>query len=446
MYDVLWMILELAANLCESFLCIHFIISSFDRKCRILSLKVTYIVGTISMAAIVTFLNLTTEYEGLLGLIYTVFHITFSVFFLRGTFLKKVFISVLTNICLISTAAVSGNILSAIFKNNPMKMYTEHSFERFVFMIVGIALLAYILTIFSHFTRGKKESLNVKEWVLILSVLVISFLIIATLHIIILDSETINEHINLLIASEIGIMLINILCLYITANLNETHKREEQLLIDKRRNEYSQKYAQTIKEQYEQTRRLRHDMKQYAAAMHALIKGGKFSEAANLAEKQSENLSRIETLINVENDFLNAILNSKLSYAKSKEIDVFCSIENNISGIEDIDLCNLIGNLLDNAIFASEKCEPESRMVEIKISSAGSKLVMIVKNNIKDSVLKENPELKSTKTDSAEHGFGIKTIKYIAAKYNGKFDYYEEDLTFVSRVELHKEKTEQITR
>ena len=446
MYDVLWMILELAANLYESFLCVHFIIEAFDKKCKILGLRVVYIIGTVSMTAAVTVLNQLMEYEGPLGLIYMIFFIVFSTIFLRGTLIKKFFISALTLICLISTAAVSANILSAIFKNNPMKMYTEHSFERFAFMVVGIVLLTYTLAIFSHFTGGKKESLNVKEWTLILSVLVISFLIIAALHIIILDSEKINEHINLLIASEIGIMLINILCLYITANLNETHKREEQLLIDKRRNEYSQKYAQSIKEQYEQTRRLRHDMKQYAATMQALIKGRKFSEAENLAEKQTENLSKVETLIKVENDFLNAILNSKLSYAKSKEIDVFCSIENNISGIEDIDLCNLIGNLFDNAIFASEKCEPESRLVEIKISSVGSKLVMIVKNNINDSVLKENPELKSTKTDFAEHGFGIKTIKYIAAKYNGKFDYYEEGLTFVSRVELHKAKTEQKSR
>ena len=122
-----------------------------------------------------------------------------------------------------------------------------------------------------------------------------------------------------------------------------------------------------------------------------------------------------------------------------RSINIICSIENDISGVEDIDLCNLIGNLLDNAICAAEKCDLDSRLIEVRISSAGSKLVMIVKNSIRDSVLKENPNLKSTKPNSAEHGFGIKTIKYIAAKYNGEFDFYEEDLIFIIRVELHKE-------
>ena len=180
-------------------------------------------------------------------------------------------------------------------------------------------------------------------------------------------------------------------------------------------------------------------MKQYSAALLALIKDRKLELAEAFAEKQTESLSQIETVINVDNDFLNAILNSKLSFAKSNGVDVLCSVENNISGIEDIDLCNLIGNLLDNAISAAEKCDSESRLIEVKITSIGSRLVVIVRNSIYASVLNDNPELKSTKQDASEHGFGVKTIKYIAEKYNGTFDFFEEGLTFISRVELHKE-------
>lgn len=99
------------------------------------------------------------------------------------------------------------------------------------------------------------------------------------------------------------------------------------MIIDKRRSEYSQKYAQIIKEQYEQTRRLRHDMKQYSAALLALIKDRKLESAEAFAEKQTENLSHIETVINVDNDFLNAILNSKLSFAKSNGWRSFAALK-----------------------------------------------------------------------------------------------------------------------
>lgn len=439
MQNVLWMLLELTANLFESFLCIHFVVGAFDGKCRILGSKSVHIIGTVFFTAVVTVLNQITEYEGVLGLIYAGFFIVFSLIFLQGSLLKKIFISILTLICLISTAALSGNVLSSVFKDDPMIIYTEHTPERFVFMAVGIALLAYVLAFISHFTSNRKDVLTIKEWIFILSVLGISFFIIVALHIVILNDEAANEYISLLMASEIGIIIINILCLYITVNLNEMHKREEQLIIDNRRSEYSQKYAETIKEQYEQTRRLRHDMKQYSSALLALIKDGKLDSAEAFIEKQTQNLSKIETVINVNNDFLNAILNSKLSFARSKEIDVLCSIENNISGIEDIDLCNLIGNLLDNAIAAAEECDPDSRLIEVKISSVGSsRLIIIVRNSIRAPVLKDNPSFKSTKKDASEHGFGVKTIKYIAEKYNGTFDFFEEGLVFVGRVELHR--------
>lgn len=439
MWNVLWMILELIMNLLEAFLCVHFVIKAFDGKCRFLGLRSVYMIGAVGFTAIVTTLNQITEYEGVLGLIYAVYLTVFSLIFLRGALLKKLFISALTLICLVSTAAVSGNIMIAVFNNEPMEIYTEHSFERFAFMVAGVALLAYILKLFSHFTGGRKDGLKSKEWILILSILGISFLIITPLHAIILSNDNKREHLDFLIASETGIIFINILCLYITVNLSETHKREEQLIIDQRRSEYSQQYAQMIKEQYEQTRRLRHDMKQYTDTVRGLLKTENMKAAESLAEEQTEILSSITTVINVDNDFLNAILNSKLSFAKSKNIDVLCSIENDISGIEDIDLCNLVGNLLDNAITAAEKCEPDSRLIEVNISSSGSRFIVTVRNSICCSVLNENPKLKSTKQDTSEHGFGIKTIKYLAEKYNGRFDYYEEGLTFVTSVELHRD-------
>lgn len=438
MSNILWMCLELIANIYESFLCIHFIICSFDNKCRLMNSRVTHLIGIIGLTAIITALNNITVYEGLLGLIYVVCFFAFSMIFLCGSLLKKIFISILTNAVLISIASLTANVFLAIFKNNPTKIYTEHTLERFLFMVIGIGMWAYAFTLLIRFTGGKKEALIIKEWILIFSVLIISTLITAAIHMVILDDRNSN-YVNMLMVSEFGLIIINILCLYITSNLNETHKREENLLLDKKRNEYNHKYAQSIKEQSEQTRRLRHDMKQYIASLSTLINEKKYDAASELLEKQSENLSRTETVIDVENDFINAILNTKLTYAKSKNIDVICSVDRSISSIDDMDLCNLLGNILDNAIEASEMCDLDSRLIEVEISSVGSRVIILVKNSIPCSVLNDNPDLKSTKPDSEEHGFGIKTIKSIVEKYNGKTDFYEEGLTFICLAELYKE-------
>ena len=437
MSDVLWTCLELIVNLFDAFLCVHYIIRSFGSKCKLVNLKLTYLIGVVGLAALFSVMNMFTVYEGLLGLIYDAYLFIFSVIFLYGSLLKKLFISILTVIVLMGVAALAANVLFAIFKDDPVKIYTEHSFERFLFMVIGNALWVYAFEFLVRFTGAKNAVLKIKEWVLILSILTISTFIIAVIRMVILDDTNDNRN-NLLMLSEFGIIIINILCLYIIASLNETHKREAELELEKKRTEYDQRYAQTVKDQYEQTRRLRHDMKQYVASLSTLIKEEKYSAALELIEKQGDDLAKVETIIDVGNDLVNAILNIKLTLAKSKSIDVICSIEKNISGVEDMDLCNLLGNTLDNAIAAAELCDTEARSVEVKISSEGSRLVILVKNSIPRSVLGHNPHLRSTKPDPQEHGFGVKTIKAIAEKYSGKTDYYEEGLTFICRSELHR--------
>ena len=109
-----------------------------------------------------------------------------------------------------------------------------------------------------------------------------------------------------------------------------------------------------------------------------------------------------------------------------------------ISGIEAVDLCTLLGNMLDNAIEAAKQCPSEKSLIEVKITSSDEKLIIQVTNSIKCSVLKENSELKSTKQNPSEHGFGVKSIRLIAQKYFGSAKYFEEDNTLSCRVILYR--------
>ena len=438
MLDAMWNFIELAANLCDSFLCINFIIKSFDGKCRYFNSKITLIVGTLLLATIVTAINKITTYEGILGAVYIVVYFVFSLIFLRGSILKKIFISLLANICLISSAALTSNVLFTIFNYDSMKIYTAHSLERLIFMVIGLAVRVYIFELLIRLTNGRKENLRIKEWILIASVLAVSFLIFAAIQVVIINSKLSGNNQILLMLSEFGLILINIICLYITINLSDTHKREEKLVVEKKQNEYTQKYVQTINEQYEQTRRLRHDMKQYFTVLDGLISERKYSEARALISENYKSISCSEVVVNVGNNYVNSILNAKLTHAKSLQIDVICSIEKDLSGIESTDLCNLLGNMLDNAIEAAQECKTEKRSIELNISSLSNRLIVIVRNSINHSILSENPNLVTSKHDKSEHGYGIKTIKSITEKYDGTIDFFEENLTFVFRIELRK--------
>ena len=61
-----------------------------------------------------------------------------------------------------------------------------------------------------------------------------------------------------------------------------------------------------------------------------------------------------------------------------------------------------------------------------------------LKNTIDESVLANNPHLRTTKKNKSSHGYGTKIIRDIARKYHGKYDFYEEEGFFCCSVTLKK--------
>lgn len=92
--------------------------------------------------------------------------------------------------------------------------------------------------------------------------------------------------------------------------------------------------------------------------------------------------------------------------------------------IDEIDLCILIGNAVDNAVEACKKIEEtENRMLEIKIFPVNGQLSMLFTNS-KNSMEKKPPGLfKTTKADSFMHGFGIENMRNICRKYDGNISF-----------------------
>ena len=124
----------------------------------------------------------------------------------------------------------------------------------------------------------------------------------------------------------------------------------------------------------------------------------------------------------------------KLTDCKNKGIEFSCNEFNENIDIDELDLCNVLGNLLNNAIEACENIENSN----IKLSLIKNKklLLISVTNSLETSVINENKNLKTTKSDKKFHGYGIKNIRDIASKYNGKTEFTEENGQFVARVWL----------
>lgn len=134
---------------------------------------------------------------------------------------------------------------------------------------------------------------------------------------------------------------------------------------------------------------------------------------------------------------VDAILNSKISLINNKKINLNtkATVPSNIM-ISEIDLCIIIGNLLDNAMEGCMKISSEeNRFIRIYIGILKEQLYISVTNSMGGSVNKRGKTYFSTK-NSTSNGFGLMRIDKIATKYGGFINRQNEEGIFATEILL----------
>lgn len=184
-----------------------------------------------------------------------------------------------------------------------------------------------------------------------------------------------------------------------------------------------------IERLYENTRRLKHDMKNHIMVIASYLSNNEIENAKEYLSVILDNLNKVYSYVSTGNSVMNYILNSKLEYAHEKGIEVKAEIENlPFRKIGSVDFSALLGNALDNAIEAS--LNVKDPFIYVGILKKRGYDTILIKNRIGKSVLETNPKLNTNKDNLQAHGYGIKQIKEITEKYGGISDIYEEDNMF----------------
>ncbi len=143
-----------------------------------------------------------------------------------------------------------------------------------------------------------------------------------------------------------------------------------------------------------------------------------------------QNISKTETKYFCENKILGAVLFDKSETAKKHgvRLSVDVSVPNDVS-IDCYDLCRLFANILDNAIESAALSGEKYAHIKAKLDMG---YIFISSQNSSLPI----KSLKTTKRDRENHGFGIKIIKDITEKYDGKAEFTANDNAFVCKVWL----------
>ena len=172
------------------------------------------------------------------------------------------------------------------------------------------------------------------------------------------------------------------------------------------------------------TKKVRHEITKVIDMTQYLIENGQQERAVNyLSEFQKEGKLYRQDNIYSENAIINHILNRKIEYCNNNGLSIKCMVCGELKGVSDYDIHIILENLLDNAIEAALKAV--NKRISVDIYSDEQAMVIKISNTTEENVLKNNPEMNTTKKDNSYHGYGIKNVSELVKKNNGTIEYIQ---------------------
>ena len=187
---------------------------------------------------------------------------------------------------------------------------------------------------------------------------------------------------------------------------------------------------------YRQIRGWRHDYRNHIQTMKAYAALEDWDAIKRYLDLLDDDLTTVDTVIKTGNPMTDAILNSKISLAKAKNIQVVADAHIPLKlKSSEIDLCCILGNLFDNAIEASMKLPEEQRMIRVYMDMRNTQLYISFTNFTAGKKMKKDGKLfRSNKGDG--HGFGLVRIDTIVERLDGYISRNSEDGAFTTEILL----------
>lgn len=208
--------------------------------------------------------------------------------------------------------------------------------------------------------------------------------------------------------------------------------------IDKRIAVYQRELIEThykeVENMYKQMRGWRHDYRNHIQTMKVLASNGDMESIKEYLNKLDTDLNTVDIAIKTGNAMADAIINSKVSLARSRDIDV--SIDAHIPiklKMSELDLCCILGNLFDNAIEASMPLPKEKRLIRVYMDMKGTQLYISFTNFTSTKKLTKLGNSFAT-TKGEGHGFGLVRIDNIVDRLDGYLSRNSEDGAFTTEI------------
>ena len=188
----------------------------------------------------------------------------------------------------------------------------------------------------------------------------------------------------------------------------------------------------------EETRQARHDMRHHFLRLSSMAERGDLDEIKKYLSNMMEKMSGM-SLHFCENQAVDSIISHYAALAAKEEISFKAAIELPAEiPTDEIDLCLVLSNLLENAVEASIRTEKSRRKINLEVRLHHTHLILIqVENAFSGQIQEKNEVFQSSKRDG--NGIGIESVRRISEKNGGSSSFQYKNGIFTAKIILRTE-------
>ena len=288
----------------------------------------------------------------------------------------------------------------------------------------------------THAVRTMVEDDNFAQtwyvfWVLPLMFIALNLFMIPIYPTTLYTGRVLQGYIVLSIALLVLLFVFNTIFLLMATSLNRNARlRQENQLLSLQQQRY-----ENLKTAIEEARQARHDMRHHLNHISMLAEE---NDMETLKAYLSQTVSRIPDLDMhfCENRAADSVLGYYCALAKREGIPFSAQIDlPQTLPVDELDMCLVLSNLLENALEASLRTVPARRWMKVNAYVHAERLLLVQVENACDGEIKEtNGVFRSSKRKG--NGIGIQSVRHIAEKKGGASTFACQDGVFCAKIML----------
>lgn len=358
---------------------------------------------------------------------YCILALIYPVLFRKGRMSEKFFLSSFYISIMLSSSFIVYSIFSKIFNIKLVDIFFKVSYEKTVAMLATRFIQFILIFILLNNSNNIRFIKYIKDKTLYMVGVILT---LNHILILVIERTLLNDLIKInieVITIVISLCNIEILLIYMLNILSKEIEEKFILKINLDRKIHDEE----ITYMYKEMNGWKHDCRNHISMILGLLEVSTKEDVISYINEINNSITTLDKNVYTDNVGINSILISKMKIANEKNIKVNLDLKiNSEIKISNVDICIILGNLLDNSIEACGFIEGD-KFIDLKIVSENSRLVIKISNNTNGDVNKVNGKFLTTKKNSM-NGIGLIQVDNIVKKYKGYINRKHENKIFTT--------------